>query len=722
MNSDTTKLRQALAAGKIVARSELSKISASDASGLLSASVKDHRDPGKQGHGDASSCCTFVGSDHAGCQRADVHDLSQRIDQRPGTFSGGKPIRMRVNPFNPESTWMDTLMKRCFLLTLLALGFLIPASAQTTVFNCPAFSSSGACAAVVAGYGTQSFIVRNGGSLSGSRINFVPANSGHNGYGMSYYTPVNIQSFTTTFTFIPNGQNLSFVVQDTTDQPGYQGNLFSSGAGCEAGFYQAFVQPPALVSPNNVFALELDSGSWLTEASAAFAYSSVQIYQQYQSPCLPNDNGPNWVPISKISTYPVPLNSPASTQYTTTGHVYSATVTYNGSNLALSMYDLTAGGSCPGASCFTQVWPVNIPSLVGGPTAYIGFTAGINIANLPALYIDSWSYTAGTTTQTAAPTFSLAGGTYTSAQSVALSDATSGATIYYTTDGTTPTTSSAKYTGAITVSSTETVQAIAVATGAANSAVASAAYTISAPAPPPVTGTVINYPAGFPGSSSALWVGNGAFYSGSSIELTNSSFAIANNAWYTTPVNVQAFETTFTWIASCPAKPAACGDGMGFMIISTSNPSSARYNYTGAPGSQLSWSRCAAACPSLNSILVKFDMWNNATGTDGANLTGFYSGGVNPQPPQPEYDMSPSGIQMQSGHLMMATLTYTGTVLMETVTDTVTGATYRTSYSANIPALVGGNTAYVGFGGSTGGAIVTQKIQSWTYSVESPGN
>ena len=81
----------------------------------------------------------------------------------------------------------------------------------------------------------------------------------------------------------------------------------------------------------------------------------------------------------------------------------------------------------------------------------------------------------------ATPTFSLGAGTYTSAQSVAISDATSGATIYYTTNGTTPTTSSTRYTGPITVSSTETLEAIAVATGDTNSAVASATYTITQP-------------------------------------------------------------------------------------------------------------------------------------------------------------------------------------------------------------------------------------------------
>jgi hypothetical protein len=77
------------------------------------------------------------------------------------------------------------------------------------------------------------------------------------------------------------------------------------------------------------------------------------------------------------------------------------------------------------------------------------------------------------------PSFSPAGGTYSSAQTVTISDATSGATIYYTTNGTTPTASSTKYTGAITVASSETIQAIAVASGYTNSAVASATYTIS---------------------------------------------------------------------------------------------------------------------------------------------------------------------------------------------------------------------------------------------------
>ena len=83
--------------------------------------------------------------------------------------------------------------------------------------------------------------------------------------------------------------------------------------------------------------------------------------------------------------------------------------------------------------------------------------------------------------QAATPTFTPLAGTYSSAQNVSIKDATTGATIYYTTNGNIPTTSSTKYIGAITVSATETIKAIATAPNYTTSAPASALYTISLP-------------------------------------------------------------------------------------------------------------------------------------------------------------------------------------------------------------------------------------------------
>ena len=82
----------------------------------------------------------------------------------------------------------------------------------------------------------------------------------------------------------------------------------------------------------------------------------------------------------------------------------------------------------------------------------------------------------------AAPIFSLAPGTYYSAQSVTLSSATPGTTIYYTINGAKPTTSSLVYGAPIAVSTSKTVQAIAAGANYSESPIASAAYVIRAPA------------------------------------------------------------------------------------------------------------------------------------------------------------------------------------------------------------------------------------------------
>ncbi len=78
----------------------------------------------------------------------------------------------------------------------------------------------------------------------------------------------------------------------------------------------------------------------------------------------------------------------------------------------------------------------------------------------------------------ATPVFNPAGGSFPSAQSVTITDATAGSTIRYTVDGSVPTASSARYTGPITVAATTTVRAVAFASGLTDSATAAAAFTI----------------------------------------------------------------------------------------------------------------------------------------------------------------------------------------------------------------------------------------------------
>ncbi len=88
----------------------------------------------------------------------------------------------------------------------------------------------------------------------------------------------------------------------------------------------------------------------------------------------------------------------------------------------------------------------------------------------------------------ATPTFSPAPGRYADTQTVAISCTTTGAAIYYTLDGSTPTASSTPYTSALTISQTTTVKAVAVKDNE-QSAVATATYKIGASASDPSTKT-----------------------------------------------------------------------------------------------------------------------------------------------------------------------------------------------------------------------------------------
>ena len=89
---------------------------------------------------------------------------------------------------------------------------------------------------------------------------------------------------------------------------------------------------------------------------------------------------------------------------------------------------------------------------------------------------DSTVASATYTMQVATPTFDPGGGNYTLPQLVSIATTTPGTTIYYTTNGSTPTTASTQYTGPILLLTDTTLKAIAVKSGWTQSAVATAFY------------------------------------------------------------------------------------------------------------------------------------------------------------------------------------------------------------------------------------------------------
>ncbi len=151
---------------------------------------------------------------------------------------------------------------------------------------------------------------------------------------------------------------------------------------------------------------------------------------------------------------------------------------------------VTITDATPGATIYYTLdgsTPTTNSTAYGGSFAVSANTtvSAIAIANGTSSSVTTAAFTINLPAA-ASPTFSPAAGTFTSAQTVLLSDTTSSATIYYTVDGSMPTTSSPQYNGTgINVAGTETIKAIATASGFANSAVASATYTINVSVPQP---------------------------------------------------------------------------------------------------------------------------------------------------------------------------------------------------------------------------------------------
>ena len=293
------------------------------------------------------------------------------------------------------------------------------------------------------------------------------------------------------------------------------------------------------------------------------------------------------------------------------------------------------------------------------------------------------------------PTFSLAPGTYTGTQKLAISDTSTAATIYYTLDGSTPAPNSgttAVYSQPLTVSVTEIVSAIAIAPGGLDSNVSTGTYTIT-----PVY--TIDFSQGFAAAEGPMTFNGSTDVDDVRLQLTNGNMNQAGSAFFAAPVNVQAFTTQFTFQLSNPA-----ADGITF-TFQNAGPTA-----LGGHGGSLGY----GGIP--KSVAIKFDLYSNAG--EGPDSTGLYVNGA--MPTLPSIDLSATGINLHSGDFMNATLVYNGTNLVVTITDAITLASWSQSFTIDIPGTVGGSTAYVGFTGGTGGMTSSQKILSWTYLVGPP--
>ena len=225
---------------------------------------------------------------------------------------------------------------------------------------------------------------------------------------------------------------------------------------------------------------------------------------------------------------------------------------------------------------------------------------------------------------TSTPTFSPAGWKlHRDADGNPLS-ASPSATIYYTTNATTPTSGSTVYSGPLTISATTTLEAIAEQPYAANSAVVPAIYTILIPAAmiSPTTGSTLGssqaftWSAGFGVSHYELWVGNTAV--GSSNLYNSGSVTVTTETVNGLPSNGQAVYVRLfslingSWVST------------DYTYTATGSPTPASMS-TPTPGSTLASSSQAFTWNPGNTA-THFELWVGTTGVGSSNV--YNSGNV----------------------------------------------------------------------------------------------
>jgi hypothetical protein len=216
----------------------------------------------------------------------------------------------------------------------------------------------------------------------------------------------------------------------------------------------------------------------------------------------------------------------------------------------------------------------------------------------------------------------------------------------------------------------------------------------------------VNYAVGFAGEM-GLQLNGSAAVSGSALQLTNGGSYQAGSAFTSTAVNVAKFTTSFDFQLT-----AGANTGHGFTFTIQDQGPTALGQSGGGLGYGNDYETGAAVV--TKSVAVKFDLYSNEG--EGNNSTGLFTNGANPTLNASNSDLTPSGVNLHSGDEMNVQMSYNGTTLTVTIKDTVTGATATQSYVVNIPATVGGSTAYVGFTAGTGGLTATQSILDWTFS------
>jgi hypothetical protein len=190
--------------------------------------------------------------------------------------------------------------------------------------------------------------------------------------------------------------------------------------------------------------------------------------------------------------------------------------------------------------------------------------------------------------------------------------------------------------------------------------------------------------------------GDPPFFDGDVLAITTDAGDEHNSVFYNTPQSVTAFCVQFTYQVSGNMD----ADGITFCI--QNDPAGVNAVGTDPGGSALGYHGIMSSAAFALNI---FAGW-----TRGENL--FLDSDFDTA--NPVYNGT-APLDLHSGDPIEITLVYDGARLMVLMIDTVTGDMHCNSYDVDIPGTVGGDSAYIGFTGGTGGFTSVQQVTGFRY-------